>query len=35
VADIFVINKTELKNELCEAATKSGFNMYHFAEKYL
>jgi LAO/AO transport system kinase len=29
------INKTELKNELSVAATKPGFNMYHFAEKYI
>lgn len=29
------INKTELKKELSVAATKPGFNMYHFAEKYL
>ena len=29
------INKIELKKELSVAATKPGFNMYHFAEKYL
>ena len=29
------INKTALKNELSVAVTKPGFNMYHFAEKYL
>jgi LAO/AO transport system kinase len=29
------INKAELKKELSVAATKPGFNMYHFAEKYL
>jgi LAO/AO transport system kinase len=29
------INKIELKKELSEAVTKPGFNMYHFAEKYL
>ena len=29
------INKTALKNELSVAITKSGFNMYHFAEKYV
>ena len=29
------INKVELKKELSIAATKPGFNMYQFAEKYL
>jgi len=29
------INKTELKKALSVAATKPGFNMYHFAEKYV
>ena len=29
------INKTELKKELSVAATKPGFNIYDFAEKYL
>ena len=28
------INKEELKKELSEAASKKGFNMYRFAEKY-
>lgn len=29
------INKSDLKNDLSVAATKPGFNMYAFAEKYL
>lgn len=29
------INKIKLKKELSAAATKPGFNMYHFAEKYV
>lgn len=29
------IDKVELKSKLAIASTKAGFNMYHFAEKYL